>query len=73
MIATLGNLNDEQIKGLANLFFDITKASFVLTILPAPNIPENPLLNLFKMLIGLIWGLALTYTALLLLNSKVKP
>lgn len=63
-------LNNDQLNGLANLCFDLARAAFILAILPAPEIPDNPVAGLLKILLGLLWGLVCTYVALVLLGMK---
>lgn len=70
MIQIFKELNDDQLDGLANLSFDLARAAFILAILPAPSIPDNPGIGLFKILLGLFWGLVCTYMALILLKAK---
>lgn len=69
---TLKELNNDQLDGLAKLAFDMARAAFILAILPTPSIPDNPGFGLFKILIGLFWGLACTYVALVLLKAKER-
>jgi hypothetical protein len=68
----IGELNKDQLDGLAKLCFDLAKASLVIALLPATSIPSNPIFALVKMLIGLVWGLAFTYLALVILKAKEK-
>ena len=66
----IGELNDDQLDGLAKLTFDLARASFILAILPTSFIPENPVVGLFKTLLGLFWVLVCTYLALVILRKK---
>jgi hypothetical protein len=66
----IGDLNKDQLDGLATLAFDLAKVAFAFMLLPA----ENPLGNFFleivsKMLTAII-GLAFTYLALVFLKLK---
>lgn len=65
-------LNADQLDGLAKLSFDLARAAFILAILPSPSIPDNPGTGLFKILLGLFWGLVCTYMALVLLRAKER-
>ncbi|HBQ51292.1 hypothetical protein A3B42_03195 [Candidatus Daviesbacteria bacterium RIFCSPLOWO2_01_FULL_38_10] len=67
----IGNLDKEQLDGLAKLMFDLAKASFILAIFPSA-LTEDLTIKLFKILLGLFWGLVCTYLALLLLKMKGK-
>ncbi|OGM30053.1 hypothetical protein A2630_02350 [Candidatus Woesebacteria bacterium RIFCSPHIGHO2_01_FULL_44_10] len=68
---SLGKLNKEQLDGLAKFNFDLARSAFIVAVLPAPAIPEDKLAPL-KMLVGLFWGLAFTYLALLVLKIKER-
>lgn len=72
MIQIFKELNDDQLDGLANLSFDLARAAFILAILPAPSIPVDPINGILRILLGLFWGLACTYVALVLLKAKVR-
>lgn len=47
-------------------------AAFILAILPAPSVPDNPEIGLFKILVGLFWSLVCTSVALVLLRAKER-
>lgn len=68
----LGELNDDQLDGLANLSFDLAKASLVLVFLPFSEITTNLLISVIKMLSGLFLGLVFVYLALVLLKGKER-
>lgn len=63
-------LNNDQLDGLAKLCFDLAKGSFALAILPSTSIPQDPVVGFVKVLMGLMWGFAFTYIALVLLKYK---
>lgn len=65
-------LNNDQLDGLAKLMFDLAKASFIIAFFPSV-LSEDPGIKLFKILLGLFWGLVCTYLALLLLQRKERP
>ena len=72
MINILHEFNNDQLDGLAKLYFDLARVAFVFAIFPASSVPIDPITGLFKIILGLIWGLACTYFALVLLKAKEK-
>lgn len=72
MNLSINKLNSNQTIGLANLCFDLAKAAFVIVFFPTANIFGDFITTLLKMLTGLVIGLAFTYLALLILESKEK-
>lgn len=63
-------LNKDQLSGLANLCFDLAKGAIIFAFFPATQIGENFWLNIGRIIIALITGIAFTYYALLLLRAK---
>lgn len=72
MIQVFKELNDDQLDGLAKLSFDLARAAFILAILPALSVSDNPGVGILKIALGLFWGLVCTYTALVLLKAKER-
>lgn len=66
------HLNHDQLDGLAKLCFDLAKAGFVIALFPINGIGVDPIGNLLKIILGLIGGVAFTYLALLILETKEK-
>lgn len=63
-------LNRDQLNGLANLSFDLAKGAFAVSLFPAIEFGDNIFLQLLKIVLALLSGLAFTYIAVLLLREK---
>lgn len=67
-------LNRDQSDGLANLYFDLAKAAFIIAFLPAAEIGQNTnlIIQISKSLSALILGIVFTYGAMIILKRKEK-
>lgn len=63
----INELNDEQLKGLADLSFDLAKGAFALAVFPIIG-GRKPI----EILAAAMVGVAFTYAALILLKLKGK-
>lgn len=63
-------LNNNQLQGLANLCFDLSKGSLLLALFPASEAFDNLGMVLLKTIMALLLGLVFTYMALVLLKTK---
>ena len=62
-------LNADQLNKLADLFFDLAKAAFVLAFI-SPSGSSKALFALLEVSKGITLGLAFTYSGLILLKIK---
>ena len=68
----IGELNNDQLDGLAKLCFDLSKGSFLVALFPTPNIPNNPIAQVTNIIVALTAGVAFIYSALVLLKLKER-
>lgn len=72
MNGLIGELNNDQLDGLANLCFDLAKGAFFLVLFPAAEIINNRGIVFLRTTIALLLGLVFTYIALVLLKAKAR-
>ena len=67
----LYDLNKDQLDKLADLLLDLAKAAFILAFLTPTSsaVPLSVIINAVK---GMILGLALTYSSLVVLSMKER-
>jgi hypothetical protein len=70
MLNLLKDPNKDQLSGIANLCFDLSKASFIVVLLPTQNSSDGILQLIMSKLITIFIALAFTYAALVLLKLK---
>lgn len=68
----LGELNKDQLNGLANLCFDLAKGAFGLALLPTPFIIKEPINGILRMFLAIFVGIVFTYSAIILLKLKER-
>lgn len=70
MHKVLNDPNKDQLSGLADLCFDLSKAAFVIILLPADSTSKGIYELIMSKLVTVFIALAFTYAALLLLRAK---
>lgn len=70
MLNLLKDPNKDQLSGIANLCFDLSKASFIVVLLPTEKSSDGILQLIMSKLITIFIALAFTYAALVLLKLK---
>lgn len=70
MILISDELNRDQLSGLANLCFDLSKVTFAFVLVPPENVSGNIFQLITSKLYVVLIALAFTYAALVLLKLK---
>lgn len=68
----LGELNKDQLSGLAELSFSLSKVVYALAIVPIENPSDDMILHISSKIATVIMALAVTMLALLFLKMKER-